>query len=368
MYKHVNIIRSNLLLFLSIVCCLLACGLLFVYSASSVYALSRFGSAHYYAQQHCMGIILGLCALCIGRLMPKQYLERYAGVFFIASLLLTACTLLPFFSVSVHGSHRWIRLCAITFQPSEVLKVFFILFVARFLAKKELHLQSNIQSYIPLLCIIATTSSILLMQPDFGLTITLAITAFILAYIAGLPLKRMWYTFFALLPIVVGLVWMKPYRFRRIMTFINPWADPMGSGFQIIQSLIAIGSGNIWGAGISLSKQKFFYLPMQHTDFIFSIIAEETGFIGALFLVALYVLFLYFGLQCASSTQISSFARYSIIGFVSLISLQTIINISVTTGLVPTKGIGLPLISYGNTALVCTLFMVGLIINLSRER
>jgi len=255
----------------------------------------------------------------------------------------------------------------IVFQPSELLKVFFILFVAHFLTKKEFKIKSIYYSYLPFLCIIGITSCILLLQPDFGLTVTLAATGCIMAYIAHFPLRRMVYTALASIPMIAGLVWIKPYRFKRILTFINPWADPRGAGFQIIQSLIAIGSGSFWGAGITHSKQKFFYLPMQHTDFIFSIIAEEAGFIGVFFLVALYILLLYFGLCCAAVLK-SSFKRYSIIGFVSLISLQSIINISVSTGLLPTKGIGLPLISYGNTSLVCTLFMIGIIINFSQDR
>lgn len=366
MYKHLSITKTNLMLFLSVITCLLALGLVFVYSASSVYALDRFGSAHYYARQHCVGILIGFVALCMGRLTPKKLLEQYIGIIFIGSLLLTALTLIPPFYVSVHGSQRWIRLLGITFQPSEILKYTFILFIARFVAKKELRLGSILYSFIPFLSIIALTSCILLLQPDFGLTVTLALTGCIVAFVAGLPIKRMGVIAFGSLPLLIALVWMKPYRFTRVLTFLNPWADPKGTGFQIIQSLIAIGSGNIWGAGITHSKQKFFYLPMQHTDFIFSIIAEETGFIGVLFLITMYLLLLYFGLRCAVSLH-SAFARYSIIGFVTLMSLQAVINIAVSTGLVPTKGIGLPLISYGNSALVSTLFMIGLVINFAQE-
>ena len=148
--------------------------------------------------------------------------------------------------------------------------------------------------------------------------------------------------------------------------FLNPWQDPQGSGFQIIQSLIAIGSGGFWGIGIGQSRQKFFYLPMQHTDFIFSIIAEETGLVGSLFLIILFIIFLYFGMRIAHQLH-DSFSALSVIGFILLISLQTIMNMAVTTGLAPTKGVGLPFISYGNTSLVCYLFMIGVIINIVHE-
>ncbi len=359
--------KIDLMLFVAIVACLLIMGLIFVYSASSVYALERFGAAHYYAKRQLFGIFLGFFALLLGRYLPKTLIEHWCPLFFLVGLSLTLMTLIPFLGVSVHGSHRWLHLCGITFQPSELLKIGFILFMAQFLAKKEHRVNSLIYSYIPFLCILGVTSIALLLQPDFGLTVTLTTTGFIMAYIACFPLKRMVCTLFATVPIIIGLVWVKPYRFKRVLTFLNPWADPKGAGFQIIQSLIAIGSGSYWGTGISHSRQKFFYLPMQHTDFIFSIIAEETGFIGVLFLITLYMMLLYFGLRCATSIK-SSFARYSIIGFVSLITLQTIINIAVTTGMVPTKGIGLPLISYGNTSLVCTLFMIGIVINFAQDQ
>lgn len=364
MHKSINHLKTNLLFFLGVVTCLIIFGLVFVYSASSVYALGKFGSAHYYVRQHCLGIVVGLIALCAGRYIPCSWVESYAGLAYLAAFLLTSLTLVPPFGISVHGSRRWLHLIGPTFQPSEILKIAFILATARFLSKKELKIQQDpgFQSYIPFLCLIGLNSLLLLVQPDFGLTVTLASTAFVVAYTAGLPLKKVGYTILGAIPPLVALILLKPYRFKRILTFVDPWSDPKGAGFQIIQSLIAIGSGSIWGTGITQSKQKFFYLPMQHTDFIFSIIAEETGFLGVLFLISTYILLLYFGLRCATVLR-SAFARYSIIGFVILLSLQACINIAVSSGLAPTKGIGLPLVSYGNTSLVCTLFAIGLIIN-----
>ena len=179
--------------------------------------------------------------------------------------------------------------------------------------------------------------------------------------------KHLLGTLAALLPIALGLIAMHPYRIRRILTFLNPWADPQGAGFQIIQSFIAIGSGGLWGLGIGQSKQKFFYLPMQHTDFIFSIIAEEVGLIGALCIVTCFMVILYTGLRMAL-LQTDLFARYTIAGFVILISLQALINLAVATGLLPTKGIGLPFISYGNSSLVSTLAMVGFILSILKQR
>jgi cell division protein FtsW len=174
-------------------------------------------------------------------------------------------------------------------------------------------------------------------------------------------------TILAALPVLGLLVAYKPYRVQRILTFLNPWADPQGSGFQIIQSLIAIGSGGLFGVGIGNSKQKFFYLPMQHTDFIFSIIAEEIGFVGVCIIMSLFFAFFYTGLQLAISLQ-DPFSRYTVFGFTLLITIQTVMNSAVATGIAPTKGVGLPFISYGSTALTCTITMLGLITAMARAK
>jgi len=179
-------------------------------------------------------------------------------------------------------------------------------------------------------------------------------------------LKFLCATIIPVIPLTILLVFLKPYRLHRILTFLNPWEDRQGAGFQIIQSLIAIGSGKWLGVGIAQSKQKFFYLPMQHTDFIFSIIAEEVGFIGALFLILLYVLLFYTGFRIAWHIK-DPFCQFTVLGFIILINLQAIINLCVTTGLLPTKGIGLPFVSYGNSSLMCMLAIVGIIINCAKN-
>ncbi len=354
-------IRSDLHIFLLVITTLIIIGALFIYSSSSVYALEKVGSSHYYLKKHIIGILLGFCALIAARLFPLDLLKKLTPLFFFGSLGLTALTLIPGFGTHIHGSSRWLKL-GIVFQPSELLKMAFVLYIAYFLEKKEHKKLSFRHGFAPFLLILGITCGILLKQPDFGMTVTLFTTAFTLLFIAQFHTKHLALTLSSLLPIGIALIIYKPYRLKRVLTFLNPWADPQGAGFQIIQSLIAIGSGNVWGTGISHSKQKFFYLPMQHTDFIFSIIAEEMGFVGSFFLITLYVLFLYFGIKLAWQLK-STFTTFSTLGFVILTSLQAVINIAVATGLVPTKGVGLPFISYGNTALVCSLGMLGIIIN-----
>lgn len=356
-------IKSDLITFIALAGILLTIGLLFVYSASSVYALEQTGCAAYYLKKQIMGILLGILACTIARYIPFLLIETITPLAFFSSLLLTGGTLVPHISRTIHGSSRWLSLGGLTFQPSELLKITFILYCAYFLSKREHKPFTLTYGYIPFFIIIASTAGILLQQPDFGLSVTLAITAGMMLFISHFPFMYLSLTFLACMPALAFLIIKQPYRLQRVMTFLNPWQDPQGAGFQIIQSLIAIGSGGWWGNGISHSKQKFFYLPMQHTDFIFSIIAEETGFIGVTFLVVVYLLFLYFGCKIAWQLK-KSFHIYATLGFTFLITLQALINICVANGLLPTKGIGLPFVSYGNSSLICTCTMLGLIANM----
>ena len=355
-------LKTDLSVLIALVIVLLIIGMLFIYSSSSVFALEKVGSAHYFLKKQLIGLVLGLSAAFVFSFLPLEFLKKISPYFFLVSLILTGMTLIHNFGQQIHGSTRWLALPYLSFQPSELLKISLILYLAYFLTKKEKTNVSLFNHYLPLLIILGITSFILLKQPDFGLTITLIITTFIMLFVANSYLKYIGYTLLMGIPIVIVLIVAKAYRLKRILTFLNPWKDAQGAGFQIIQSLIAIGSGGLFGVGIGQSKQKFFYLPMQHTDFIFSIIAEETGFLGASFVISLFLVFLYYGIRIAHQLT-DRFASLATLGFVIVISLQALINICVATGLAPTKGIGLPFISYGNTALVCQLIMIGLIIN-----
>lgn len=359
-------LKTDLSCFIAIVAILLVIGLLFIYSSSSVFALEKIGSAHYFLKKQIVGLIIGLAAIFIIRFIPLQFIKQMAPLFFLGSLALTAIATFTGLGQNIHGSSRWLSMPFLSFQPSELLKISLILYLAHFLTKKEKQGSAFMHGFLPLIIVLGITSVILLKQPDFGLTVTLVATAFIVLFIANRYIKYISFTFLACIPLAITLIIAKSYRLKRILTFLNPWTDAQGAGFQIIQSMIAIGSGGFFGVGIGQSKQKFFYLPMQHTDFIFSIIAEETGFLGAMAIIVLFLFFLYFGLRIAWQLS-DSFSIFSVLGFVIVISLQALINILVATGLAPTKGIGLPFISYGNTALVCQLIMVGLIIAMVRE-
>lgn len=359
-------IQTDLFVLLSITLILCTIGLVFVYSASSIYASEKFRSAHYFFKKHMVGIALGCIAMIITRLTPLSFVKKMSPYIFFATLGLTALTLVPAFSITIHGSSRWLNLPIIAIQPSELLKIAFILYVSALLAKKNLSINSFTHTYVPILMIIGITCALLLKQPDFGMTVCILLTAFVIMFMAQVPLRYLLSTAALMLPVIAGLIYFQPYRLKRILTFLDPWQDPQGAGFQIIQSLIAIGSGGLWGMGIGNSKQKFFYLPMHHTDFIFSIIAEEVGFMGASCLITLYILFLFFGFRIAVQLT-DPFSKLATFGFITLISLQAALNLLVACGLVPTKGLGLPFISYGNTGLISCLAMLGFIINMVYE-
>lgn len=359
-------IRSDLRVFLTIVGLLTLIGLLFIYSSSSVFALEKFGVAHYFLKKQLFYFVLALVCFFICALVPIDLWRRVSPYLFLGALFLTALTLIPRFGLRVHGSNRWLSIAGFSIQPSEFLKVFLFMYIGFFLEKKQQKITSFINGYLPFLAVLGISFIVLLKQPDFGSVVTIFVTSIVIFFVANFKMIHMLITLALTLPVGIFLIFSKSYRLNRILIFLNPWSDPQGRGFQIIQSLIAIGSGQLLGLGISNSKQKFFYLPMQHTDFIFPIIAEETGFVGSCIVLCLYFLFLFYGLRLVLRFD-RPFSFFTGLGFVVFITLQSVINLMVTAGLLPTKGLGLPFISYGGTALMSMFAMVGLIVNFARN-
>jgi len=360
--KYNSPIQKTHARWLIIISILVAIGCVFIYSSSSVFALEVHAKPHYFVIRQAIGLIIGIFGFLICKNIPLHIIKKSIPYMFWAILLLTCLTFFSPLSVTIHGSSRWLSIFGFSFQPSELLKIALLAYLAHIITKKRFSLYSFTYGYLPFLIILGLVDIVLLKQPDFGQAVTITAAAFLLLFIAKVQTKHLCATIIPLLPIVSLLIYLKPYRFKRILIFLDPWKDPKGAGFQIIQSLIAIGSGRFFGVGIGNSKQKCFYLPMQHTDFIFSIMAEETGFFGAVILITLYILFLYWGLKLARQFK-DPFASYLTLGFVLLTSLQAFINIGVATSLLPTKGIGLPFVSFGSSALVCNLCIIGLISN-----
>lgn len=360
-------IRKDLRIFLSITALLTIIGFVFIYSSSSVFALEKYGSEMYFLKKQLIYFIPSIICFFIFASISTSFLKKASPYFFLIALFLTALTLIPRFGLRVHGSNRWLNLFGFSMQPSEGLKLFLFIYFGYFLEKKQKNIKSFFQSYLPFLAILGITFAVLLKQPDFGSVMTILITSLILFFIAEFNMIYLIVTVALAMPAAIYLVFTKSYRLNRILIFLNPWSDPQGKGFQIIQSLIAIGTGSLWGLGISNSKQKFFYLPMQHTDFIFPIIAEETGFIGSCIIITLFLLFCFYGLRIVMNLT-DTFAFFTSLGFIIFISLQAVINLMVSCALLPTKGLGLPFISYGGTALICFFCMVGLIVNFVRTQ
>jgi len=355
-------LKNDLSVFLIISFTFVILGLIFVYSSSSYYALETLGQPLYFVKKQIIGVMLGLVAAGIAYMFPMAFFKETSFFALVGATIVTALPLINALTRKVHGSHRWLNIKGFMFQPSELLKVALVIYLASLLSRKKILDHTTHHTALPLMFIMGVVGIILLKQPDFGCFATLFATTLIMLFIANLPLRYFIGTIAIATPLTFLLIYMQPYRWQRIITYLNPWSDPQGTGFQIIQSLIAIGSGGLWGSGIAQSQQKFFYLPMQHTDFIFAIIAEEIGFIGSLFFITLCMLFLIYGFQLSWKIN-NSFSMFLIQGITTIISLQFIINLLVSTGLAPTKGIGLPFISYGNTALVCNMFMIGLVAN-----
>jgi cell division protein FtsW len=358
--------KPPLNLLLTLTCILSALGFLFVYSSSSVYAFEHYQTARYFLYKQLLGFIIGIIGFTTACFIPLRMWYTWAPLLYIGSLIITGLTLISGIGRTLNGSSRWIGYKGLSVQSSETLKIALIIYIASLITKKEHNPPSLVFNFLPCILAIGVPTIILLKQPDFGLAVTLAATASIMMLVAGYQTRYLLYSMLASIPTIVALVAFRPYRLKRILIFFNPWQDPQGAGFQIIQSLIAIGSGGLWGTGIAGSKQKFFYLPMQHTDFIFSIIAEEIGFIGSCTIIFLYALMAYCGISIAWHCQ-SRFAQLVIVGCTTLLSLEALINLAVSTGMAPTKGIGLPFISYGNSALACHITIIGIIYSIARS-
>lgn len=348
---------------LIIVCILVSIGLLFIYSASSVFALKTYHYAHYFVAKQAIGVILMLlCGRCLHQISIGTVIV-YAHYISYAILIIMFLSLaIGNYGTTIHGSTRWISIGGIAGQPVEFLKIFLIPALAASITRSMAYSMRPLHGILQLSPLLMSTIIILLIQPDFGQSVLLIITTLFMLLIAYQTVTYLCYTTAISLTIATALIIGKPYRLRRLLTFLSPWDDPQGAGFQIVQSLIAIGSGGIAGIGIGNSQQKFFYLPMQHTDFIFSIIGEETGIIGTTLILMLYGALTYQGFKIALRTTDTA-TMLTVAGYTAMITGQTMINLAVTTGLAPTKGIGLPFISYGLSSLIAHGCIIGLMLS-----
>ena len=340
-------------------------GLVMIFSASAVMAKERFGSAYEFLLKQLIWAVAGLAVMVIAMKIDYKRFQHPALVFSLLGFT-TLFLISVFFMDRAHGTHRWFHLGPISFQPSELAKPALILFLAWFLENKTRTINDLRTTLLPAIVPTFVFLGLIVFQPDLGTAIACAgITACIL-FVAGIRLRYFGYAFAASLPVLYLLVSRVSYRRGRILAFLNPYADPKGFGFHIIQSLIAVATGGITGQGLMEGKQKLFYLPEPHTDFIFAVTAEELGLVGALAVIILFAIFLWRGTRAALRTQ-DNFGRFLAVGVTSMIVLQAFINISVVLGLMPTKGIPLPFVSYGGSSLFVTLACVGVLLNITKQ-
>ena len=315
-----------------------------------------------YLKKQGFTVVIGLVALLVAYRIPLKFLRKLVIPLMLISIVALLLVFTPM-GITAGGARRWLRLWPSSFQPSELVKLSMVLFLAWFASTAFFNRDKFLHFFIPI-SVMAVFQVLFIMQPDFGAVMSLAILTLTLLYLAGARLRYILYIALCALP-VVGYLLMEPYRMKRLVTFLDPWKDPQGAGFQLTQSFIAFGSGGLQGVGLGESKQKLAFLPEVHTDFIFSLIGEELGFIGAAVVVTLFLLLFFRGFMIARKTE-DPFAYYLAMGISLMIAIQAIVNFAVVTGLAPTKGLPLPFISYGGSSLVVSLVAVGLLLNVSR--
>jgi cell division protein FtsW len=336
-----------------------------VYSASAVWATYKFEDSFFFAKRQLLFAGVGVVAMFFIMNVDYWTWRTWAKMLVIVCFILLLAVLVPGIGMERNGSRSWIGVGAFSIQPSEFMKLAMIAFLAKFLSENQKKITSFKRGLLPSLAFVFTAFALIMLQPDLGTGTVMVGTCIVMIFVAGARISH-----FGLLGLLgvagfAALVLSAPYRIKRITSFLNPWEDPLGSGFQIIQSLYAIGPGGLFGLGLGQSRQKFFYLPEPQTDFIFAILAEELGFIGGSLIILLFGLLLWRGVRIALGAP-DQYGSYLAIGIITMVAIQVMINIGVVTGLMPVTGITLPFLSYGGSSLTLMLMAVGVLLNISR--
>jgi cell division protein FtsW len=347
---------------------LLVVSVVMVYSSSSVVALTTYNDPAFFMKRQIVWALVGLVVMGITMRLDYRKLENQGTAIGLAivSLVLLAAVLIPGIGREVNGARRWLRLGILSFQPSELAKFALVVYMSYFIAKKGERIRDFMNGIVPAYVVTGIFLLLSMRQPDFGAAVTLGMVACILLFAGGANFLHLAGTAAAILPVVYFAVMHKAYRLKRILAFLDPWSDPHGSGHQIIQSFLAFGSGGVFGRGLGEGRQKLLFLPERHSDFIYAVIGEELGLIGALVVLVLFLIVLWRGIRVAFAAG-DQFSRLLALGITLLVCMQGLINMAVVTGLVPTKGIALPLVSYGGSSLVLTLAGLGILLSISRE-
>ncbi|MGI8549407.1 MAG: putative lipid II flippase FtsW [Dehalococcoidia bacterium] len=355
--------------FLALVAALLTgVGLLAVYSASMAIGLSDFNNVNYFIVRQIAGAILGTGLLIFFARMDYHLLKQWSPLIMLAALIGLTVVLLPHLGVNSNGANRWIALGPLPpLEPSEFTKLAMVIYIAAWLSSKREAVKRFSLGVVPFVLIVGLIGGLIMLEPDFGTTLVIVLTTSTMFFIGGAALRHVATLVGSVVAAGFVMISAEGYRSSRFLSFLNPEQDPAGKGFHIIQLLIALGSGGIRGLGIGASRQKFFYVPGAHTDGIFAIVGEETGFIGAAFVILLFVLLVYRGLR-ASITARDEFGSLLAVGITCWIAYQAIINIGGITRSIPLTGIPLPLMSYGSSALMSVMAALGVLLSITRYR
>jgi len=357
--------RPDLVL-LGTILALLGIGFIMVYSSSAVRGYIQFDDPYHFLKMELMWAIMGLAAMAISMFVDLRRLRKFVKPALIVAIALLIAVKIPGIGRRVNGADRWIGLGPMSIQPSEVIKLSMVFVMAHILALDPQKIQSFRKGVLPILGLLGVIAGLIMLQPDLGTTLVIAGTTFFMLIAAGARTSHIVSLAGLGLGLVVAAIAAAPYRMRRIFAFLDPWADPLGKGYQTIQALLALGPGGLFGLGLGQSRQKFLYLPENHTDFIFAMIGEELGFVGASLVILLFFLFAWRGFRVAMRAP-DAFMGFLAVGLTAMVSIQAMVNMGVVSGVLPVTGITLPFISYGGTSLVFTMLGVGLLLNISRE-
>ena len=341
-------------------------GIMIVFTSSAVMAGDRFGSIYFFAKKQAIAAGMGLVLIGLIQLVPFKLIERCNLLVLLLSLILLILVLIPGFGVKINGAYRWLRVFGVmNLQPSEVAKVSILLFLAKNMSRNTYDVKNFYLGVVPNVLVSLLLAGLIICQPDLGSAFMIVSVTFVLLYVSGIPKWQVFSSIGLGLGALAVAVIAAPYRMKRLTSFLRPWEEYSQGGFQIIQSWMAFKNGGLWGLGLGESRQKLFFLPEAHSDFIFPVIAEELGFFGVLFVILAFCYLCLLGFRVASLHKNNNYYRYLAFGITVLIAIQALINIAVSTGTMPTKGISLPFISSGGSSLLIFMVLAGILMKLA---
>ena len=356
-------LKSDKILFLATLA-LISSSVVMVYSASAALALERFHRSEFFLFRQVVWVVAGICLLSIVMQIDYRFFRKPVVIW--TALGVTGMALIAvLFGPEINGTRRWFGVAGIGVQPSEFVKITVIIFSAALLERRMERINDPSYALLPIGVVTAIAAGLILFQPDFGMAFTLVVIVSAMVYTAGISYRYVFAAILILCPTFFFVLTREAYRWRRLVAFFDPWADPLGDGFQLIQSLIAVGTGGVFGQGLMSGVQKLFYLPEPHTDFIYAVIAEETGLVGSTLILVCFVIITWRGLHVTRYAP-DRFGALLALGLTTMVALQAYINMSVVLGLMPTKGIPLPFVSAGGSSLLVNLLGMGMLLNISQ--